>query len=70
MSIFDSGIIVIQGKDEILDAFENRFDTIKQNVNRRRKEQVRKTLEQLKVKEPDSETEDQDKQKLSFLLFN
>lgn len=36
VSIFDSGIIVIQGTEEILDAFENRFDTIKQNVNSRR----------------------------------
>ncbi|KAL3967923.1 KRAB domain-containing zinc finger protein [Sarotherodon galilaeus] len=36
VSIFDSGIIVIQGKEEILDAFENRFDTIKQSANRRR----------------------------------
>lgn len=36
VSIFDSGKILIQGTEEILDAFENRFDTIKQNANRRR----------------------------------
>lgn len=36
VSIFDSGKILIKGKEEILDAFENRFDTIKQNVNSRR----------------------------------
>lgn len=35
VSIFDSGIIMIQGTEKLLEEFENRFDTIKQNVNRR-----------------------------------
>lgn len=65
VSIFPSGKILIQGTEENLDAFEKMFNKIKQDVGTRIEEQMIKTLQQMKVKEPDSETEDQDKQKQS-----
>lgn len=65
VSIFPSGKIQIEGKEENLDAFEKMFNKMKQDVDTRKEEQMMKTLQQMKVEESDSETEGRDKQKQS-----
>lgn len=65
VSIFPSGKILIQGKEENLDAFEKMFNKIQQDVDTRKEEQMMKTLQQMKVEQSDSETEERDKEKQS-----